>query len=108
MSWTDEREREVQRRVTMMRACLHAKLHYDDENGNRRCFQCDGMVREIPGVPMLRQETRTTHDGWVQPMFEWSRLQTIRAHEMYGLPAPDLPEPVIRNQARYVTDWADA
>lgn len=95
--WTPEREQETQRRVNLIRNCLHAKLHYVDENGNRRCFQCDGMVREIPGVAILKQETRTLTNGWVQPLYGF--------HErLFGLP---VPEPVIQEQQRWVTEWAD-
>lgn len=107
MTWTEAKEREVQRRVNLIQNCLHARCHYLDANGNRHCLQCDGMIREIPGVPMLRRETRTLTNGWVQPMWEWSRQQTIRAHEMYGLPAPEIPDPEIRHQERYLIDWQD-
>lgn len=44
---------EMDRRVTLIRACLHARAHYLDENGNRRCFGCDAFVKPIAGVGIL-------------------------------------------------------
>lgn len=58
-------------------------------------------------VECMTPETRTLTDGWVQPMFEWSRQQAIRAHEMAGLPVPHIPPPEIREQQRFVTEWED-
>lgn len=46
---------EIRRRVGMMRLCLHRRKHYLDENGNRRCFQCDAFVRPIDGVPVTNE-----------------------------------------------------
>ena len=92
--WTLDREREVQRRVNMIRNCLHRKLHEYDENGNRRCVQCEAMVRPA-GVPLLKQENRTLTNGFIQPLYGF--------HErMAGLP---VPEPIIEQQVRYVTEW---
>ncbi|WP_283612370.1 hypothetical protein [Mycolicibacterium poriferae] len=46
-------EAEMNRRVALIRACLHVRAHYLDDRGNRLCFGCDAFVKAIDGVPIV-------------------------------------------------------
>lgn len=45
---------EIERRVRLIRACLHRRAHYLDDNGNRRCLGCDAFIRPIEGVALIK------------------------------------------------------
>lgn len=53
----------------------------------------------------VEEEHRTLTDGWIQPMWAFMRDRENRLRVDVGLPV--LPDPIIREQSRWVTEWED-
>lgn len=99
-------QQEIDAAVRRVRDCQHNRWHYADQHGNRRCCQCDAFIREVPGAVIFREERRTLTDGWVQPGWRMHREIENRARADIGLPLLT-KQPEIREQSRWVTEWAD-